>query len=342
VRHATPRRLTPAPGPNRLSLGRPPSIPGLLMDRRVVVLLLVVLAVVPVSVPAPAVASPTAAATAGLDLATLDARIERAQARVDRWYGRIERWYEHIRRASLRVDRLERIVEGASSTDLDQMVRPTTPLARQPWVRLAEAGRDLRATLTDPRARHVQAELDTWTAYLAELVRAKERALRPAPTADDGPRDGGSRLAAGEPVTYEGWAGAFLRRLDAPACGENLLIVVTWATAESTTAAFNPLATTRDMPGATDMNSVGVKDYVSLGQGLDASRDTLLLGAESYLYGAIVERLQGCASAEVTARAINASAWCRGCVGGAYITGLLPIVRATYGEHAARLVPIAP
>jgi hypothetical protein len=113
---------------------------------------------------------------------------------------------------------------------------------------------------------------------------------------------------------------------------------VTWETAESTTAAFNPLATTRDMPGATDMNSVGVKDFVSLRQGLDASRDTLLLGAESYAYDAIVDSLRGCRSAEVTARAINASAWCRGCVGGAYITGLLPLVRASYPEHASRLV----
>ena len=159
---------------------------------------------------------------------------------------------------------------------------------------------------------------------------------RRPPTTGRGPVALG--LAPGEPVTYEGWAGAFLRRLGAPACGENLLIVVTWETAESTAAAFNPLATTRDMPGATDMNSVGVKDYVSLEQGLDASRDTLLLGAESYLYGAIVERLRACASAEATARAINASAWCRGCVGGAYITGLLPIVRSSYGEHAVRLV----
>ena len=100
----------------------------------------------------------------------------------------------------------------------------------------------------------------------------------------------------------------------------------------------NPLATTRDMPGATDMNTVGVKHYTSLRQGLDASRDTLLLGAESYGYGAIVASLRECASAEVTARAINASAWCRGCVGGAYITGLLPIVRASYAEHAVRLV----
>ena len=308
------------------------------MERRAVVLLLVVLAAMPVAWPAPAVASPTAASPAGLDLDALDARIERAQSHVERWYQRIERWYERISRTARRVDRLEQTAERAPSIDADWVLRSTLRLSRQPSVRLADARRDLRITLTDPWARHVQAELDTWSAFLSELVHAKERALRPAPAADDGPRAGGTGLARGEPVTYEGWAGAFLRRLGAPACGENLLIVVTWETAESTAAVFNPLATTRDMPGATDMNSVGVKDYTSLEQGLDASRDTLLLGAESYLYGAIIERLRECAPADATARAINASAWCRGCVGGAYITGLLPIVRSSYGEHAIRLV----
>ena len=311
------------------------------MERRALALLLVVSAAMPVALPETAVASPPVASPAGLDLETLDARIERAQAHVDRWYRRIERWYERISRTSRRVDRLERTVERSSTIDADWVLRSTLPLARQPSMRLARARRDLRVTLTDPRARHVQGELDAWSAFLSELVRARERALRPSPATDDGPGGGGTGLAPGEPVTYEGWAGAFLRRLGAPPCAENLLIVVTWETAESTEAIFNPLATTRDMPGATDMNSVGVKDYISLEQGLDASRDTLLLGAESYLYGPIVERLRACASAESTARAINASAWCRGCVGGAYITGLLPLVRSSYGEHAVRLISAA-
>ena len=186
----------------------------------------------------------------------------------------------------------------------------------------------------------MQAELDAWSAFLAELVRVRERALRPTPV-EAGEPSGAAELVPGRSVTYEGWAGAFLGRLGAPACDENLLIVVTWETAESTAAAFNPLATTRDMAGATDMNSVGVKDYVSARQGLDASRDTLLMGAESYGYGAIVDSLRGCASADETALAINASAWCRGCVGGAYITGMLPIVRDAYAEHASRLVSTA-
>lgn len=301
------------------------------MPRRSIVIP-VLLAVASIGVPRPALAS-----DGPVDIATLDARIERAQAHVDRWYERIERWYGRIDRASTRLERLEVALAGASADGGDDLVRRTLPRVQQPAFLVAEARRNMRATLTDPWARHVQAELDTWSAYLAELVHARELALRPAPVEQAEP-GGGAELVPGAPVTYEAWAGAFLGRLGAPACAENLLIVVTWATAESTTAAFNPLATTRDVPGASEMNTVGVKHYVSADQGLDASRDTLLMGAESYGYGAIVDGLRGCAPADVTAQAINASAWCRGCVGGTYITGLLPIVRGSYAEHAARLV----
>ncbi len=273
----------------------------------------------------------------GLDVATLDDRIEKAQAHVDRWYPRIERWYRHIRRSAARVDRLEELVSSSpAGTDLIRRPGWSITPGRDPSFRLGRADLELRATLRSSWARHVQAELDTWNAFLAELVRARERALQPPPD-EPGPT-GAPAWVPGQPVTYEGWAGAFLKRLGAPSCDENLLIVVTWETSESTSAAFNPLATTHDMAGATDMNTVGVKHFVSLEQGLDASRDTLLLGDESYGYGAVLDSLRACRSSEVTARAINASAWCRGCVGGAYITGLLPIVRVSYDEHAARLV----
>jgi hypothetical protein len=300
------------------------------MVRRAVSLAVVALAVVSLAVPP--------AAVGRTDVATLDRRIERAERHVGTWFGRIERWYARIDRAAGRVDRLEAAIEGDRAPWGEEVVRRTMPRDHEPMYALAQARRALRATLKDPWARHVQAELDAWSAFLAELVRARERALRPpAQDASASPRGGASGTGSG-PRTYEGWADSFLSRLHAPACGENLLIVVTWATAESTTAAYNPLATTRDMPGATDMNTVGVKHYVSLRQGLDASRDTLTKGADSYGYDAIIGSLRVCASAAHTARAINASAWCRGCVNGAYITGLLPIVRASYPEHAARLV----
>jgi hypothetical protein len=36
----------------------------------------------------------------------------------------------------------------------------------------------------------------------------------------------------------------------------------------------------------------------------------------------------------MTAAAINASMWCHGCAGGAYVTGLLPRVAAAYDLYA--------
>lgn len=307
------------------------------MVRRSVVLALVLLALLPLGAPARAASSPRDLEPAQLDVAALGPKIERAERLVDRWYRRTERWYARIDRWTMRVERLLAIVDATDPPVVGEIRRPV-PRTIDPGFRLLRAQRTLRTVLSGSRARHVRAELDTWTAYLAELVRARERASQPEPEAvHPTGGDGAGGLPTG-PLTYESWAGAFLSHLGAPTCSENLLIVVTWETAESTSAAFNPLATTRDMPGATDMNSVGVKDFVSLRQGLDASRDTLLLGASSYGYGAIVDSLRRCGSAEVTARAINASAWCRGCVGGAYITGLLPLVRASYAEHAARAI----
>jgi hypothetical protein len=38
----------------------------------------------------------------------------------------------------------------------------------------------------------------------------------------------------------------------------------------------------------------------------------------------------------VTAGAIRASAWCRGCSLGAYVTGLIPIVRAYFATYAVK------
>jgi hypothetical protein len=299
---------------------------------------IVLLSLLAVSIAAPPTVA-SASAASDEHLATLDARIETAHARVERWYERIQRWYGRIERASARVERLEDLLERSDAWPRDDVLRRGSPRWADPSFLLVRASRDLRATLKDPWARKVQAELDTWSAYLAELTRARERASRPSQ--EDRP-SGSSRDAASRgPLTYEGWASAFLGRLGAPACAENLLIVVTWETAESTSARYNPLATTRDMPGATDLNDVGVKHYVSLDQGLDASRDTLLLGADSYGYRAIVAGLRACEPADSTADAINASAWCRGCVGGAYVTGLVPIVRASYDEHAVRPVAAA-
>jgi hypothetical protein len=140
---------------------------------------------------------------------------------------------------------------------------------------------------------------------------------------------------AGTPDAGE-WATAFLARIGAPDCTENRVLMVAWEAQESTEARFNPLATTHDMPGATDFNDVGVKNYRSVGQGLDATSQTLAQGSSSYGYEAILSSLRACNDAEATAWFVNASAWCRGCTAGAYLTALLPVVRADLATYSAR------
>lgn len=140
----------------------------------------------------------------------------------------------------------------------------------------------------------------------------------------------------GAGVSFGRWAELLLSRLGAPICQDNLIAVVAWESAEGTAAAYNPLATTHDFPGATDFNTVGVKNYPSLGDGIRATIDTLVLGSPTYGYGPVLASLATCAPAESTAAAINASAWCRGCTGGLYVLNVVPLVRADYERFAAR------
>jgi hypothetical protein len=299
------------------------------MRRRAPLLILCLTVLLLSASPGPAHARPARSP----EVRTLDRRIRTAEHRIRTWNQRLERWHARIARTAVSVDRLTIRVEGTVPITLEGVTHGF-PMRDLQAHRLERAHERLRSVLRDHSARRAQHELDAWSAVLTELQRTRDRLLRHKD------RDASAQeLDLRGPVTYGSWARAFLAGVSAPACSENLAVVVTWETSESTDAAFNPLATTHDMEGATDFNSVGVKNYRSLRQGLDASRDTLQGGAESYGYAAILSSLQACASADATASAINASAWCRGCAGGTYLTGLLPIVRADYASHAARLIP---
>jgi hypothetical protein len=129
-------------------------------------------------------------------------------------------------------------------------------------------------------------------------------------------------------VPYGRWAELFLGMFDAPTCRDNMVVVVAWQAAESTQAAWNPLATTHRMEGSTDFNSVGVQNFVSLEQGLLGTKETIENGWDVYRYGAIVRSLQECADAMETALAVNASSWCHGCVNGQYVLNVVPRVDA--------------
>jgi hypothetical protein len=134
-------------------------------------------------------------------------------------------------------------------------------------------------------------------------------------------------------VSYGAWAGLFLRAVGAPGCQANLITLVAWQYSEFTQAAWNPLADTLAMSGSTTFNSVGVQNYVSLDQGLQATRFTLVNGS-AFGYGAILSDLVGCADPMSTAGAINASMWCRGCAGGAYVVNDIAKVEANYELYA--------
>jgi peptidoglycan hydrolase CwlO-like protein len=178
----------------------------------------------------------------------------------------------------------------------------------------------------------VTTELLAQDEQLAELAKAREEAAalveRLGIEADPN--------VTGAGVSFGQWAELLLSRLGAPVCADNLIVVVAWQAAEGTAAAYNPLATTHAYPGATDFNHVGVKNYPSLGDGVQATIDTLALGSPTYGYGAVLASLAACAPAESTAAAINASAWCRGCAGGLYVLNVVPLVRADYQRFAAR------
>jgi hypothetical protein len=114
-------------------------------------------------------------------------------------------------------------------------------------------------------------------------------------------------------VTYTriDFARAFLDAIEASHHKRNLWALVAWMQAEGSAAKFNPLATTQDMPGATDFNWDGVKDYTSFEQGVAATAKTLNYGADRGLYGykPIRRRLRKSVLAYWTLRAVESSQW---------------------------------
>jgi hypothetical protein len=115
-------------------------------------------------------------------------------------------------------------------------------------------------------------------------------------------------------------------------------VIVAWETAESTSARFNPLATTFVVPGGTVTPTSRVQSYGSFAQGVDATRHTFLSEMGYYNYASVVDDLLSCATADVTAAAIRDSYWCRGCAKGYYVINQLPAVRQDWAGHASRLV----
>lgn len=92
---------------------------------------------------------------------------------------------------------------------------------------------------------------------------------------------------------------------------EAQLAVVCWIAAEGGYARFNPLNTTLWVPGCTNYNSVGVKNYRTYDEGVGASVATLNYGADRFRYGyrPIRRRLRRNRNAERILKAVEASEW---------------------------------
>lgn len=142
----------------------------------------------------------------------------------------------------------------------------------------------------------------------------------------------GSAFQGGAHTSYGRWAVLFLHTIGAPVCHSNEVVLVAWQLSEFTQAAWNPLATTTPMPGSSRFNDAGVRNFVSLAQGLEATKLTLYNGASGY--GAILADLNACAAPITTARAVNASAWCHGCANGQYVVNNVGKVEANFDLYS--------
>ncbi|HWF25179.1 MAG TPA: phage tail tape measure protein [Solirubrobacteraceae bacterium] len=118
-----------------------------------------------------------------------------------------------------------------------------------------------------------------------------------------------SARAASASYSPTTWAETLLSQLGDRVTSANVQALVGWEKAEggnwANSAKYNPLNTTQTAPGATSINSVGVKAYQSWDQGLAATVQTLKNGN----YGQILSALAAGRSAGSVASAIGASPW---------------------------------
>ncbi|HEX6476863.1 MAG TPA: hypothetical protein VF005_06280 [Acidimicrobiales bacterium] len=109
--------------------------------------------------------------------------------------------------------------------------------------------------------------------------------------------------------TSHDFAVALLETLGDPVTSQNTGAIVSWAQAEggawNSPAKYNPLNTTRRMPGSYSINGAGVQSYTSWPEGLAATAQTLQAGA----YGGILSALKAGSSELAVERAVASSIW---------------------------------
>jgi hypothetical protein len=102
------------------------------------------------------------------------------------------------------------------------------------------------------------------------------------------------------------FAQAVLQGLGLSPDHNRLVALLAWMAGENTTAAFNPFATTHQMPGSSSFNSVGVQNFTDFAQGVQATIETIRNGN----YAAVIKALESPTSTpEQIASAVIASPW---------------------------------
>lgn len=105
--------------------------------------------------------------------------------------------------------------------------------------------------------------------------------------------------------------------IKAPTTKENIKFMRAWRQAEGKGGEFNPFNTTLGMKGSTNMNSVGVKNYQSIEDGIVATVKTLLNGR----YDCIVDGLRDDIGADQIAVCDDLKTWGTGDLVGKVING---------------------
>jgi hypothetical protein len=135
-------------------------------------------------------------------------------------------------------------------------------------------------------------------------------------------------------MTRNDWAHHFINAIGAVHCDKNAWVLISWMQAEGGTAKWNPLNTTQPMPGATNYNWVGVKNYPSFEVGLEATVKTIKQTHASLGYIPILNGLRNCHRAKRTLRAVEKSAWGTG----GLALRVLPYVKDDYWRYANYVV----
>jgi hypothetical protein len=145
---------------------------------------------------------------------------------------------------------------------------------------------------------------DTSTAQNNSFAAALSQAQGAPASSAAVPTSSGTLNRAG--VDSVQWARDFLTKVGMPVTSENVRAVTAWEQAEGTKASFNPLATTQSgFSGETRFNSVGVKNYATYQDGIDANAHALLNGR----YTNVLDALRAGNSATAVAQAIQNSPW---------------------------------